>query len=75
MSWKPSLKLNYILGDVCSCMCIHAISGIQSKCSAHLIKVQRGVITERTDGRQFHQSIKLGALHQITILVPEVYMI
>lgn len=41
------------------------------KLGSDLVEVQRGVITQGTDGSQFNQGIILGALHWFTILVPE----
>lgn len=36
-----------------------------------LVEVQRGVVTQGTDGGQFNQGIMLGALHWFAILEPE----
>lgn len=41
------------------------------KHDSDLIEVQRGVITQGTDGGQFNQGVILRAPHWFTILVPE----
>lgn len=43
-------------------------SSQKASCS-NLIEVQRGVITQRADGGQFHQSLILGAFHWFAIVV------
>lgn len=69
-SYLVPLLLNYVL-ERCVLILHRTHVWHVKKLGSDLVEVQRGVITQGTDGSQFNQGIILGALHWFTILVPE----
>ncbi len=65
--WHTQKKI--ILGNVTLHTCL--TWKVRSRQGSDLVEVQRGVITQGTDGSQFNQGIILGAFHWFTILVPK----